>query len=344
MVALESRPKSPETEKFVSSIHVGISRGKEVVYNSDSIKSRVGDIEKVYRASETQTLSSMLNDSVASIIDNIGTKQDFVGVSTSFPNGTHLSTDVVRMHSLETDYVVDSIGACSGGTYILVDLYNKIKEHKFDPKGKHFLFASTEKYSPYLDPESLDAHIFTDIAVSIGGLEYGRNFEILGALSRKLAPEHDGSLCMPVDKDNIRHPALYLPVPYAKSGLFEMDGPTVYKVVKGTVLPLLGDAAEEAHLRLKDLDYFIFHQGSGRTNDGLIKAIYQKFPAYSPIIDKIVRDIFEGNASSGSGWKAFGSVLARHRQESIPEDTRNVAFVSFGAGIYGAAAIVQMRF
>jgi 3-oxoacyl-[acyl-carrier-protein] synthase III len=317
-----------EKESQPASLSFGIYYPQEWMKNSDAEYEKVG-VRGVSRANHYETQSFMLHHAYDQIATSLPKKQDIVGVTTSYPDGTDLGRELVDTFCLQTEHIQPVYAACSGAVRFFKYLYDLNKEE--DLTNKSILLGSVEKYSPTLRFGTHDAAIFSDGAVVLGGLTYGKNFEVVSAIGRKLSPENDELLQMPIDYTLATPHALIEPVPPSHTGFFEMDGPGVYKVVKRTVPQLIADTLESADMTLNDVDLIIPHQGSGRTNTGLMKAMPE-------VADKFVSDIENGNFSSGSVIKAFH----RARREGRIHDESTVLFVGFGAGLYGAAAVIRL--
>jgi len=324
--AEQNLPPSVEKNRHPLGFSFALYEPTNIIYNNEDIKKKVG-VKKVRRASPHETSEYMMFHAARKVFDSHN-PLDFLAVSTSFPTGENLSEMLVDVLGLAVSHRVDVHAACSGYTRALLHLAELGQGQTLD--GWNIGFVAAEKYSPYLTNGSFDAGIFTDGAIALSNLVYGENFRIVSATGHHLDTPHDTALRMPVDQTKMVEPFISEQIPPSQTGMFEMQGPVVYRSVidpRHGVPSLIEEVLEAATLSADDIDYIIPHQGSSRTNAGLM----EKLPVFK---DKFVTDIQDGNLSSGS--------IPRALSRLVPEkEMIRVLNVGFGAGLYGAAVITE---
>lgn len=257
---------------------------------------------------------------------------DAVFVSTSYPIGVNIAWEIKERLHLPALSALDIYAACSGFVRGLVH----IKEHEERFHGKKILFVATEKYSHVvadlrngggtIDP-SLAQTIFSDGAMAMV-FRPGIDMQILWAKNHPFAREFSNLIRMPIDPSLMRPPYIEEYVPPSPSGKFEQDGPNVYRVVLENVPTLVRETVKEAGLTPQDIKRVFPHQGSGKMVDGLSDRL-REFVLY--------KDIEDGNFSSASIPKAWFKAT----QEGEIGEGDIIALPGFGAGMFGAIAIVQ---
>lgn len=319
-------PPPVETKLHPLGFTFALYEPTNIIWNTDDVKAKIG-VRKVRRANPSETSEYMLAH-VAKKLFQSDEQIDLLGVASSHPIGENLSGLMVDVLDLKVRNNIDIYAACSGYARFLLHIAEIAQDQ--DINGWNIGFASTERYSPFLKKGTFDAGIFTDGAIGVSNLRYGENFRILGAVGRQLNPQDSTALCMPIDRTKMEPPFIEEPVPTALSGMFEMNGPVVYRNIidpQHGVPSLINDVLEIAECTPEDIDYIIPHQGSGKTNKGLIHAL----PEFK---GKLIEDITDGNLSSGSIPRALSRLTPS-------QDLVRILNVGFGAGLYGAAAITE---
>ncbi len=319
-------PPPVETKHHPLGFSFALYEPTNIVWNTDDVKAKIG-VRKVRRANSLETPEYMLAH-VAKKLFHSDEQIDLLGVASSFPVGENLSGLMIDVLDLNVRNNIDIYAACSGYARFLLHIAELAQDQ--DLNGWNIGFASTERYSPFLKKGTFDTGIFTDGAIGLSNLRYGENFRILSAVGRSLDPETSTSLTMPVDRTLMEPPFIEEPVPPSSTGMFEMNGPVVYRNIidpQRGVPTLINDVLEVAECTPDDIDYLIPHQGSSKTNRGLIHAL----PEFE---GKIIEDITDGNLSSGSIPRALSRLTPSH-------DPVRILNVGFGAGLYGVAAITE---
>lgn len=294
-------------------------------------------VERRFWASKDETVVDMGFEAAKKALKG-GQDVDFVMVSTSFPCGVNVASEIARRLNLPKirpgipGYVLDVHAACSGFVRGLAHL----KEFEDYFRGKRILFVSTEKYSDRLvdlgrtksvdvDP-SLAQTIFSDGAVALD-FTYGEGIEVLAAETHRFGIRD--IIQMPVDDSSMVEPYIYEPVDKSPD-YFRQNGGVVYEEVRNGVPPLVDGLVERAGIDPTQIQAVYPHQGSGHVLDALQRRIKHGF--------RLVRDIEDGNFSSASIPKA----LAKEAQESNIDPHKIILIAGFGAGAGLLASIAAI--
>ena len=306
-----------------------------------AIQERVG-IKLRYVASKDQTVIDMGVEAAKDALKgerNI----DFVIVSTSFPGGVHIASEIAQRLELpkiipqDPACVLDVYAACSG----FVRGLGWIKEHDGKFQGKRILFVATEKYSDKVVDlkqdgalaidSSLAQTIFSDGAIALV-FTYGQDIEILASKTRQF--DHiRGIIQMPVDESQMVEPYFYELVDKSPD-YFRQQGPRVFREVLMGIPPFTQECLEKTGIDLSEVQHIVPHQGSGRIVAQLKEQFGKLFKKDIPVAD----DMEEGNFSSGSVPKA----LAKLQENGEIDPRKVILLVGFGAGAGLLASIAAV--
>lgn len=322
-------PPSVLTNEEIASWGITTESGKFL--SSEDIFKKVGVLRRSI-ANDRETAFAMGKHAASFVVNQATTSIDAVLFTTSYPTGQHNSTEIIRTFHLEADDAIDIHAACSG--FALALTYLKDNEARFLDKG--ILIVASEKYSTTLpdlqsgekDP-SLSQTIFADGAITISFV-YDKDLRVLGYKNYRFPDEVASSICMPIDYDLVRQPALVVDVPL-QSGKFWMDGKKVYETMVQLHPKQLLGTLESVGLTPDDIALVIPHQASLPMLDGVAK----RLPSLK---GKILYDLADGNYSSASIPKALMQALREQRVK--PGDI--VVFDGFGAGLFASIVVAQL--
>ena len=351
---LPEQPRQPEL-LTLDDLPIGIYLPEEFITNEEieqwkiitkgghpltasNIKDRTG-IERRYRAGPNESVIDMgIKAALAT-----GNLDDVYAIfaSTSYPIGKNVSHRIGYHLELHPMRNLDIHAACSG--FVLGLTYMKEREKEF--QGKKILFVATEEYSPTLadlryggrktDP-SMAQLIFSDGAFACT-FESGKDIQVLGFENKtiKLSETFENCIRMPIDPRLMIDPFLAIPIPYPASGKFEQHGKSVIEGIISNVPDLNKRVVENAGLQAPAIKLVIPHQTSLQMFDNLS----ENMPEYPK--HKFVRDLQDGNFSSGSILKAW----ARAIKEGRVQRGDTILLSGFGAGtdLYASSAVVQLR-
>lgn len=298
-------------------------------------------IELRYVASEDETVVDMGEKAALDLkIDLKDT--DFVMVSTSFPCGVNVASEIAKRLNLpkviphSPKHVRDIYAACSG----FVRGLDYLKEHEETFKGKKILFIASEKYSPYLadlekggietDP-SMAQTLFSDGAIAFH-FTYGEDIEILAA-STHVFPHIRNILKMPVDTQVMVEPYTYEPVEISER-YFQQQGPKVFETVAKEIPIFTLNWLVNLGFDPSRIDHIVPHQGSGR----MVSKLQEQFEKVFNRQLQVTNDAREGNFSSGSIPKA----LAKLEENGQIDPKKVILLVGFGAGAGLLASIAAV--
>lgn len=305
-----------------------------------SIHERTG-IELRYVASPSETVIDMGAEAAKDALK--GQKDiDFVMVSTSFPIGLNVASEIAKRLDLpkimpgNPQYVLDIYAACAG----FVRGLTYLKEHEQKFWGKRILFMASEKYSDKvvdlrqkgaleIDP-SMAQTIFSDGAIAVL-FTYGEDIEILAAETQTLGYVRN-IIQMPVLESLMAEPYIYEPVDKSLDH-FRQQGPRVFKEVSIVIPKLTQDWLERVGIDLDRIEHIVPHQGSGRMVGELKERFKKLFNK-----DIVADDMEEGNFSSGSVPKALDKLVSNGHI-----DSKNIVLlIGFGAGAGLLASIAAV--
>ncbi|MEK7616497.1 MAG: 3-oxoacyl-[acyl-carrier-protein] synthase III C-terminal domain-containing protein [Patescibacteria group bacterium] len=330
MVLAESRPSvsygvyKPAlvlTNETIESWRVEVSSGQFLT--AQSILQKTG-IERRFHAAEDETVVDMALKVAEDVLAE--NQVDLILVSTSFPIGVNVATEVLRKLHL-TGGRLDIYAACSGFVRGLVFL----KQNEDTFRGRRVFFLASEKYSDKLvdlreeeaikrDP-SLSQTIFSDGAAGLSFI-LGVNFNILAAESRMI-DKVTNLIRMPINWQLVREPFINEPVDRSHDGKFRQEGPAVYRQVLERIPQALGEFMAKYGIDPNEVGYIVPHQGSGRMVRALAERLTPSFKA-----GQVVEDFKDGNFSSASIPKALVKLI----QEDRLDPGKITLLLGFGAG------------
>lgn len=268
---------------------------------------------------------------------------DFCLVSTSFPVGVNVASEIVQALELpkvipyNPDCVMDIYAACAG--FVRGIDFLKKNEAKF--LGKRILFISTEKYSDKVadlrqtrtieaDP-SLAQTLFSDGAVALV-FRLGQDLEILSSETHRLDQVRN-LIQMPLDESLMVEPYIYEGVDRSLD-YFRQQGPRVFKEISYMIPRLTEQWLQRAQIGLDEVGGIITHQGSGRMVTHLRDQFGRLFQRDIPV----AYDMEEGNFSSASVPKAWERLV----REDTLDQKKVMLLIGFGAGVGLLASVAAV--
>lgn len=327
---------------------IGVSFGRylpeTIVTNADIEKRsgvRAAGIEKVTGiierrvALEHETQYSMARETMDQALG--GKEPDVIIVSTSHKEDLDMSTQLAEEfgYNLPRDHRQNVIAACSGG--VLGLSYAKHKEAAF--KGAGVLIIASEKYSDKVHKmqkgsNRRDEAIFGDGSFGIYmpnfGLENGVRV-ISQPVDGYLDLKYSDAIKMAIHPEYIGENDISIRIPKPDSGKFEMDGGKVLEALE-SIPSLVNGMLTYNGLTPEDIDYFLFHQGSGPVIDTVENGLGPRFKG------KIPRDYYESNYSSGSIFK----LMQKLYEEGLLRPGAKLALHAVGAGLFTSNVILQL--
>lgn len=326
---IEIHPFSLENETTHGFFSVGVFLPGKPIYNTPEAVKAVG-VKRVYISGQ-ETQKTMLEKALRDAHSFQTAPLGYVGIATSYPDNTNLLSCIEGAEDLDDNHKNHIYVGQAG----MGKLFKVIKDNEQQLRldGKEIILGATE-VPLVLNPETFDQAIFTAGAVVVRGLIYNKNFRILSAVFKELLDPKgkQGIISMPINDDLKVKPYIDEPIYYSGGEFFDMDGSVVWRILRRGLLALFEDALRQANKDYKDIDAVIFHQGSGRTNEAMVKT----FP---DLVSKMIFDIDDGNLGAGSTLKPLKQI------DFTKKDVTTIAFVPYGAGLkglYGSAAIVQI--
>ena len=321
--------ETPLTNEKIASWGLTTDSGK--LLTAEGIKKRTG-IERRYRASEGETALAM----ALKVADPIARNRDefiAVVVSSSFPEvypadpEKNLAQAVNQEMGLRAEICLEVGAACSGFVRGLYDIWRYREQFE----GGKILFITSEKYSPYL--RDIDHTLFCDGSVAIA-FEYGKDLEVLYAQNNRLNDNaYKGIIKMPTKRDLVRQPYVEEEVAPSPSGYFDQDGSAVVTAVKNHITKIITEVVDTAGLGYKDIARVVSHQGS----EIIWRVLANELKPYG---FKMIKDLEEGNWSSGSVLKAF--LKAIDQGELGIDDLAVLAAFGAGKGLLASTAVIRL--
>lgn len=313
-------PKTVLTNKEIESWGIGISAA--AIQKTTGIKRR-------HIAQDHETQFFMAAEAMQQALG--GRKPKKLIVSTSHPEEFDLAEclDQEFGFGLNPDDRKNVIAACSGAVLGL----SLAGEY-----GADVLLVATEKYSDKVydmreNKKNRNQAIFGDYAGAMYMPNYGTKGHVRAispAVNRFLHPKYRNSIQMATNPNYIRKGDIYVQIPRSESGKFEMEGRLVLEAIQG-IPSLVRGMLRNNMMKPEDIDYFVFHQGSGPVVETIIKGLGEPFEG------KVPRDYEAGNNSSASVIK----VLDKLNQEGKLLPGSKVGLHAVGAGLYTSNQFYQ---
>ncbi|MEZ4861239.1 MAG: beta-ketoacyl-ACP synthase III [Caldilineaceae bacterium] len=253
---------------------------------------------------------------------------DLIIVATSTPDHHTPPVSSEVQHALGATnaaaFVV--VTGCTGFVYALTIAYQFIATGGY----QHILVIGAELLSRFVNWEDRSTCVlFGDAAGAVVvqatsqrcGL-YGYNLGSDGSQGQQIILPAGGS-AQPFDQQALDTGAHYL----------QMNGREVFKFATRIIGPACHQALAQAHLTLADIDWIIPHQANLRIIEAAARQMELPLDRFLINIDRY------GNTSAASIPLALTENLATGRVRP----TDKLLFVSFGAGLTWAAAVVQMQ-
>ncbi len=243
---------------------------------------------------------------------------DLILCATGTPLYTTPSMATLIQYELAGDRDTSTAGydisaACSGYLYGLQIAYDYLQS-----KPRHrILLVTTEALSPKLDTADPDtAPIFGDAATAsivVGGA----NAEVAAAEIYRPAIGAQGE-----SGDALK-------VPVSDVERIGMDGPKVYQVAVRAMIEMLQNAAQEAHIDIKELKLVVPHQANQR----IINAVRQRMRVPAEMVYSNIRTL--GNTSSSTIPLCLTELLGTRPSGEL------IGLTAFGGGFTYAGAVIR---
>jgi len=211
--------------------------------------------------------------------------------------------------------------ACSGFVFGLIMIDSFFKAGYCNSA----LLVTGDTYSKLIDPDDRSTRSLFGDGVVVSLIEKGSDVQgILGVATG--ASGKDGQSFW-VPEGGFRHPA----AAGNPLGVIEMDGMRVWKFIVKQVPKQIRTLLEENDLEFDDIDWFIFHQASKLTLDGLVSKL--KIPEEKVLYnyDKI------GNTVSAS----IPFVLEQSLRDDVFKPGQVVLISGFGVGLSWASVLFK---